>query len=59
MDQLNQIIGVSATDRPDGTVQLAVKGSGVLLVDGVRTARLTTAANWRRTASTSPRAAWR
>lgn len=45
VDQLNQIIGVSATDRPDGTVQLAVKGSGVLLVDGVLTARLTATAN--------------
>ena len=45
VDQLNQIIGVSATDRPDGTVQLAVKGSGVLLVDGVLTSRLTATAN--------------
>ena len=45
VDQLNQIIGVSATDRPDGTVQLAVKGSGVLLVDGVLTAPLTATAN--------------
>ena len=41
IDQLNQIIGVSATDRPDGTVQLAVKGTGVLLVDGTLTSTLT------------------
>jgi flagellar hook-associated protein 1 FlgK len=38
--QINEIIGVSATDRPDGTVQLAVSGSGVLLVDGVLTSKL-------------------
>jgi flagellar hook-associated protein 1 FlgK len=43
VDQLNAIIGVTATDRADGTVQLAVTGSGVLLVDGTRTAPLTTA----------------
>jgi flagellar hook-associated protein 1 FlgK len=40
VDQLNQIIGVSATDRTDGTVQLAVTGTGVLLVDGTLTASL-------------------
>jgi flagellar hook-associated protein 1 FlgK len=40
VDQLNQIIGVTATDRPDGTVQLAVAGTGVLLVDGTITAPL-------------------
>src|SRR5262245_41462565 len=36
VDRLNQIVGVSATDRTDGTVQLAVTGTGVLVVDGVR-----------------------
>src|SRR5215470_5484119 len=45
IDQLNQIIGVSATDRPDGTVQLAVKGTGVLLVDGTLTSTLTATPN--------------
>ena len=38
VDQLNVIVGVTATDRPNRTVQLAVTGSGVLLVDGDRTA---------------------
>jgi flagellar hook-associated protein 1 FlgK len=45
VDQLNVIVGVTATDRPNGTVQLAVTGSGVLLVDGDHAARLTTAVN--------------
>jgi flagellar hook-associated protein 1 FlgK len=45
VDQLGQIIGVSATDRPDGTVQLAVTGTGVLLVDGAATAPLTATIN--------------
>lgn len=42
VEQLNSIVGVSATDRGDGTVQLAVAGSGVLLVDGVQTVPLST-----------------
>jgi len=45
VDRLNQIIAVSPTDRPDGTVQLAVKGTGVLLVDGTLTAILTATLN--------------
>jgi flagellar hook-associated protein 1 FlgK len=43
--QLAQIIGVSATDRADGTVQLAVAGTGVLLVDGTSPALLTATLN--------------
>jgi flagellar hook-associated protein 1 FlgK len=45
VEQLNQIVGVSATDRTDGTVQLAVTGTGVLLVDGTFTAPLAAAVN--------------
>ncbi len=40
VDRLNQIVGVSATDRTDGTVQLAITGTGVLVVDGVRSTPL-------------------
>ncbi len=43
--QLTQIIGVSPTDRQDGTVQLAVTGTGVLLVDGMSAAQLTATTN--------------
>jgi flagellar hook-associated protein 1 len=32
--RLGEITGISQTDRPDGTVQLALTGTGVLLVDG-------------------------
>ncbi len=35
VNDLAKIVGVSVTDRTDGTVQLAVTGTGVLLVDGV------------------------
>jgi flagellar hook-associated protein 1 FlgK len=45
VDQLNQVIGVTATDRPDGTLQLAVTGTGILLVDGTLTAPLTATLN--------------
>jgi flagellar hook-associated protein 1 FlgK len=45
VEQLNRVIGVSATDRPDGTVQLAVSGTGVLLVDGTITTPLSTTSN--------------
>jgi flagellar hook-associated protein 1 FlgK len=38
--ELAQIVGVMPTDRPDGTVQLAMTGTGVLLVDGMATAPL-------------------
>ncbi len=38
---LNQIIGVSTTDLANGGVQLAVTGTGVLIVDGLETAPLT------------------
>jgi flagellar hook-associated protein 1 FlgK len=41
--QLAEVVGVSATDRDDGSVQLALTGSGVLLVDGDHTALLTAA----------------
>jgi flagellar hook-associated protein 1 FlgK len=45
VEQLNRVIGVSATDRPDGTVQLAVSGTGVLLVDGSLTTAITATRN--------------
>ena len=34
VSRLNEITGVMATDRTDGGIQLALAGSGVLLVDG-------------------------
>jgi flagellar hook-associated protein 1 FlgK len=34
VNELAKIVGVTATDRDDGTVQLAVTGTGVLVVDG-------------------------
>jgi flagellar hook-associated protein 1 FlgK len=40
VSELTQIVGVSALDRDDGTVQLALTGSGVLLVDGTSVAPL-------------------
>jgi len=40
VSDLTQIVGVSALDRPDGTVQLSLSGSGVLLVDGTSVASL-------------------
>ncbi len=35
VSKLGEIAGVTAADRTDGTVQLALAGTGVLLVDGV------------------------
>jgi flagellar hook-associated protein 1 FlgK len=35
VSQLAEIAGVTQTDRSDGTVQLALSGTGVLLVDGL------------------------
>jgi flagellar hook-associated protein 1 FlgK len=43
--QLNQIVGVTVTDRPDGTVQLAVTGTGILLVEGAAVAPLSATYN--------------
>lgn len=43
--QLTQIVGVTPLDRPDGTVQLAMTGSGVLLVDGTSTQPLRATVN--------------
>jgi flagellar hook-associated protein 1 FlgK len=43
ISELTTIVGVAATDREDGTVQLAMSGTGVLLVDGTATAPLTAA----------------
>ena len=40
VSQLGEMVGVSATDREDGSVQLALSGSGVLVVDGDHTALL-------------------
>jgi flagellar hook-associated protein 1 FlgK len=45
VNQLSQIIGVSASDRPDGTVQLAIAGTGVLLIDGMASAPLAATLN--------------
>jgi len=41
VSRLGQIIGVSVTDHEDGSVQLAITGTGVRLVDGTLTAPLT------------------
>jgi flagellar hook-associated protein 1 FlgK len=41
VDRLSQVIGVRATVRDDGTVQVVVDGTGILLVDGVRAATIT------------------
>lgn len=43
--ELTKIVGVTGTDRADGTVQLALTGSGILLVDGTATAPLTATLN--------------
>ncbi len=45
VSRLNEIVGVSTSDRPDGTVQVALAGSGILLVDGTTTAQLTATLN--------------
>lgn len=39
--ELARIVGLRVTDRADGTVQLTVDGSGILLVDGPLAARVT------------------
>jgi flagellar hook-associated protein 1 FlgK len=43
--QLTSIVGVTASDRADGTVQLAMAGTGVLLVDGTSASTLTATVN--------------
>lgn len=43
--RLTQIIGVAPTDRADGTVQLAVAGTGVLLIDGTSATPLAASLN--------------
>lgn len=45
VSKLNQIVGVSTSDRSDGTVQIALAGSGILLVDGVTTAQISATVN--------------
>jgi flagellar hook-associated protein 1 FlgK len=45
VSDLTQIVGVTALDRTDGTVQLALTGSGVLLVDGTSVAPLSVTIN--------------
>lgn len=42
---LTQIVGVTVTDRANGTVQLAMTGTGVLLVDGTNVTKLTATLN--------------
>lgn len=41
VDRLAELIGVRATTRPDGSLQVALDGTGILLVDGARAATLT------------------
>lgn len=43
--KLAEIVGVRVVDRTNGTVQLALSGTGVLLVDGTSTAPLTATVN--------------
>jgi flagellar hook-associated protein 1 FlgK len=45
VSSLAQIVGVTALDRDNGTVQLALSGSGILLVDGDSVATLTATLN--------------
>ena len=45
VSRLAEITGVAQTDRADGTVQLALAGTGVLLVDGIQTFTLTATLN--------------
>ncbi len=40
VEQLGGIIGVSAVDQPDGMVQLTLLGTGIQLVDGIRSSSL-------------------
>jgi flagellar hook-associated protein 1 FlgK len=43
--ELGKIIGASVTDRADGSIQVAVAGTGVLLVDGTRAVALAATTN--------------
>src|SRR5438067_5382673 len=36
VEQLSQVVGISVSDRSDGTVQAAMNGTGILLVDGIQ-----------------------
>lgn len=45
VSKLGEIAGVTQTDRADGTVQLALSGTGVLLVDGLQSFALTATVN--------------
>jgi flagellar hook-associated protein 1 FlgK len=45
VSQLTQIVGVNQTDRSDGSVQLALNGTGVLLVDGASAFSMAAAVN--------------
>ena len=45
VSKLAEITGVAQTDRADGTVQLALTGTGVLLVDGLQSFTLTATLN--------------
>lgn len=45
VSKLAEIAGVAQTDRADGTVQLALSGTGVLLVDGIAGFSLTATLN--------------
>lgn len=43
--ELGKIVGTTVTDRADGSVQVAMAGSGILLVDGTRAATLAATTN--------------
>ena len=45
VNKLGQLVGVTVLDRTDGTVQVALAGSGVLLVDGTLATQLTAVTN--------------
>jgi flagellar hook-associated protein 1 FlgK len=45
VSKLGELVGVTQTDRADGTVQLALTGTGVLLVDGLQGFSLTATVN--------------
>jgi flagellar hook-associated protein 1 FlgK len=45
VDQLNQLIGVSVTDLADDSLRITVAGSGIVLLDGTLTTKLSATVN--------------
>ena len=45
IDHLSELIGVRATTRDDGTVQVVIDGTGIQIVDGVRAATVDASGN--------------